>query len=57
MRVVGEPLRDYDIEFSIDLENWVALAKEKSDSNGEIQFNVDVMRFKSQYFRARMREQ
>jgi hypothetical protein len=55
--VVGEPLRDYDIEFSIDLENWVALAKEKSDSNGDIQFNVDVMRFKSQYFRARMREQ
>jgi hypothetical protein len=57
VRVVGESLRYYDIEFSMDLVNWVALAKEKSDSNGEIQFNVDVMRFKSQYFRATMREQ
>ena len=56
MRVVGESLRRYDIEFSMDLVNWVKLANEKSDSNGVVQFNIDVMRFKSQYFRATMTE-
>jgi hypothetical protein len=56
VRVVGESLRHYDIEFSMDLVNWVKLANEKSDSNGVVQFNIDVMRFKSQYFRATMTE-
>jgi hypothetical protein len=40
----------------MDLVNWVKLANEKSDSNGVVQFNIDVMRFKSQYFRATMTE-
>jgi hypothetical protein len=54
--VVGESLMRYQIESSLDLVNWSRLADEKSDSNGEVQFNIDVMRFKSQYFRAIMTE-
>ena len=57
VRVVGEPLRRYEIESSLDLVNWSRLADEKSDSKGEVQFNIDVMRFKSQYFRATMTDQ
>ena len=57
IRVVGESLRRYEIESSLDLVNWSRLADEKSDSRGEVQFNIDVMRFKSQYFRATMTDQ
>ena len=55
--VVGESFRRYQIESSLDLVDWSRLADEKSDSKGEVQFNIDVMRFKSQYFRATMADQ
>lgn len=55
--VVGESFRRYQIESTLDLVNWSRLADEKSDSKGEVKFNIDVMRFKSQYFRATMTDQ
>ena len=57
IRVVGESFRRYQIESSLDLVDWSRLADEKSDSKGEVQFKIDVMRFKSQYFRATMADQ
>ena len=56
VRVVGESFTRYQIESSLDLTDWTKLAVEKSDSNGQINFSIDVMRFKSQYFRATLSE-
>jgi len=56
LTVASTPWQSHDIEYSLDLVNWIKMATEKTDSNGEVQFNIDVMRFKSQYFRAIMTE-
>ena len=55
--ILGESFRRYQIQSSLDLVNWSKLADEKSDSKGSVEFDIDVMRFKSQYFRAIMSEQ
>ena len=57
VRVVGESFTRYQIESSLNLTDWTKLAVEKSDSNGKVDFNIDVMRFKSQYFRAVISDQ
>jgi uncharacterized delta-60 repeat protein len=57
VRIVGESFTRYQIESSLNLTEWTKLAVEKSDSNGKVDFSIDVMRFKSQYFRATLSEQ
>ena len=56
LTVKGQPSQYHEIEYSLDLVNWSKLVSEKTGSNGEFKLNIDLMRFKSQYFRATMRE-
>jgi len=57
LTVSSTPWRSHVIEYSVDLVNWVRMSNNKTDSNGEFTFDVDLMRFKSQYFRATMTDQ
>jgi len=56
LTVKGQPSQYHEIEYSLDLVNWSKLVSQKTASNGEFKLNIDLMRFKSQYFRATMRE-
>ena len=56
LTVSSTPYRSHVVEYSVDLINWVSISNNKTDSNGEFTLGIDVMRYKSQYFRAIMTE-